>query len=421
MCARLRSAYLKFPGQFWLMFTGMLISTAGASMIWPFLMIYVSKKLNAPMTTTASLLTLNAGVGLIASLLGGPVIDRFGRKWMMAFSLALNGFAYIFLGHASTYSHFALLLGLSGAVNPLYRAAADAMMADLVAPEKRIDGFALLRLSNNLGISIGPLVGGFIATSSYTVAFYCAAAGMILYSLLLIAFARETLPERTVSETVAAPKEKFGSYPAILHDWPFISFVLNFTMVTMCAVLMWTLMPVYANGNYHVSENVYKWIPATNAIMVVTLQTLVTSITKRFRPLLALAAGALFYALAVGGVSLAQGFFGFWVSMVIMTLGELILVPTSSTYAANLAPADKRGRYMSLYGLSWPVGSGIGPLFGGILNDNLGPQAIWYGGLVIGVISTFNFVLLERRRHNHETYSGLYRDPDQPARDSVSL
>jgi MFS family permease len=397
MFTRLRSLYQKFPGQFWLMFSGMLISTIGASMIWPFLMIYVSKSLNAPMTTTASLLTLNAGAGLVASFLGGPVIDRFGRKWLMALSLALNGVVYIFMGHATIYTHFALLLGMSGAVNPLYRSAADAMMTDLVPAEKRSDGFALLRMSNNLGISIGPLIGGFIASASYTVAFYCAAAGMIAYSLLLAAFAHETLPQPTGPAATAVPKEKLGGYPAILEDRPFIGFVLNFTLATVCAILMWTLMPVYANRNYNVPENVYKWIPATNAIMVVTLQTLVTSITKRFRPLLVLAIGAFFYAIAVGSVAFAQGFLGFWICMVIMTVGELILVPTSSTYTASLAPVDKRGRYMSIYGLTWPIGAGLGPLFGGILNDRLGPQAIWYGGLIVGAISTLNFILLARR------------------------
>lgn len=63
--------------------------------------------------------------------------------------------------------------------------------------------------------------------------------------------------------------------------------------------------------------------------------------------------------------------------MVIMTTGELLLVRTSSTYVANLAPADKRGRYMSIYGLTWGVSSGVGPLVGGMLSDNIGPKAPW--------------------------------------------
>ncbi len=84
--------------------------------------------------------------------------------------------------------------------------------------------------------------------------------------------------------------------------------------------------------------------------------------------------------------------------MVVMTIGELVLVPTSSTYAANLAPADMRGRYMSLYGLTWNVAAGIGPVAGGFLNDTISPQAIWYGGGLCGLVSALLFVFFWLRR-----------------------
>jgi MFS family permease len=397
MISRLHQNYKTYPRQFWLMFIGMFISTIGASMIWPFLMLYVSKRLDAPLTVTASLLTLNAATGLAASFLGGPLIDRFGRKWIMAASLASNGLMYVFLGHAATFPQFALLLGFGGAVNPLYRSAADAMVADLVQPEKRIDAYSLMRWSNNLGIAIGPLIGGSLAAASYTLAFYCAACGMILYSLLLAFFARETLPPRPGSSGTITPHERFAGYPAILRDKAFVSFLITFTMVTICAVLMWTIMPVYANRTFGISENIYKWIPATNAIMVVTLQTWTTRVTKRYLPLFVLSIGSFFYAIAVGSVAFAQGFIGFWIAMIIMTIGELILAPTSSTYVANLAPVEMRGRYMSLYGLSWPIGAGVGPLIGGILSDTLGPRAPWIGGLFIGLLSAAIFLSLSRR------------------------
>ena len=47
MKINLKSTLERYPSQFWLLFWGMLISTAGASMIWPFLMIYVSEKLSS--------------------------------------------------------------------------------------------------------------------------------------------------------------------------------------------------------------------------------------------------------------------------------------------------------------------------------------------------------------------------------------
>jgi MFS family permease len=248
-------------------------------------------------------------------------------------------------------------------------------------------------LSNNVGVAIGPAVGGVLATASYSIAFYCAAAGMITYGLLLALFARETLP----AIAGHARADAFGGYDKVARDRRFMPFVGAMTLTQMCATLMWILMAVYAKKNYQVPENLYGLIPMTNALMVVFFQVAVTQVTKRQPPLKMLTVGALFYAAGVGSVSLARGFGGFWLSMVIMTIGELIVMPTSSTYAAGLAPADMRGRYMSLYGLTWPVAAGIAPLMGGFLSDTLGPATTWYGGLVAGLLSMAWFAMLHRR------------------------
>jgi len=402
MIDRLRPTLDRYPRQFWLMFIGMIISTIGASMIWPFLLVYVSERLNAPLTAIASLLTLNSAMGLLSSFLGGPMIDRFGRKWIMLASLAANGATYFFMGHAATLPQFAILLAITGAVNPLYRVGADAMMADLLPQEKRIDGYALMRLSNNLGISIGPAIGGFIAAASYSLAFYCAAVGMALYSLLLAIFANETLPSRQSSHSIGLvdatqPRERFGGYTKIIKDLPFINFILTFTLVSICATLIWVLLPVYATQTFHVPKQLYGFIPATNAIMVVSLQLLITRVTKRFSTLPVVAVGAFFYAVAVGGIAQMSSFWGFWLCMVVMTIGEMILVPTSSTYVANLAPVDMRGRYMSFYTLTWGAAAGIGPIFGGFLNDIIGPTAIWYGGAIAGGLGVLFFLTMARR------------------------
>ena len=393
---------LHFPGQFWLMFAGMLISTIGASMIWPFLMIYVSERLNMPLTVAAGLLTLNSIAGLVSSFIAGPVIDRLGRKWVMVASLFTNGVGYLLMSQADSLPAFAVLMILQGAANPLYRVGADAMMADLIPAEKRIDAYSLMRLSNNVGVAIGPAVGGFLAAVSYTIAFYAAAAGLGIYGLLIATLARETLPQQAAvpPESLAMPaRERFGGYGQVLRDRPYTAFILAFIFSQMSAAIMWVLLSVYAKTNFGVPESRYGMIPMTNALMVVVLQIPFTMATRRFRPQLVMAAGALFYAIGVGSVALGAGFWGFWTSMVVMTIGELILAPTSSTYAANLAPANMRGRYMSLYGLTWNVAAGIGPLSAGFLNDQIGPQSIWYGGGLVGLISAGLFLLFFVRQN----------------------
>ena len=190
---KLRYVREEYPSQFWLMAFGMLIGTMGSSMIWPFLMIYVSEKLSLGLAVVASLMTINAATSLLFSFIAGPVIDKFGRKGVMVISLAGNGLCYILMSFATTLPAFAILMGLRGAFMPLYRVGSDAMMADMVAPEKRIEGYSILRMSNNLGVALGPAIGGFVTSASYTVAFFIAAAGLITYSLLLTFKARETL------------------------------------------------------------------------------------------------------------------------------------------------------------------------------------------------------------------------------------
>jgi MFS family permease len=403
MINRLSIHYQKYPRQFWLMFIGMLISTIGGSMIWPFLMIYVSESLEVQMTIAASMMTVNSGAGFAASLIAGPIIDRVGRKWIMVGSLVLNGVAYLFLSTASSLAAFAILMAISGIAQPLYRIGGDAMLADLLDPEERADGYALLRLSNNVGVAMGPAIGGFLAATSYALAFYGAAAGMITYSLLLAFFAIETLPKKSLFiERDQAEKEPLGGYISIFRDFPFMSFSFTYTLVITVASLIWVLLPVYAKQNYQIPENIYGWIPTTNAIMVVLLQVSVTKITKRYPTLPVLATGAALYTIAVASIAAGIGFWSFWLSMVIMTVGELILVPTASTYAANMAPIDKRGRYMSIFGMSWRIAIGVGPILGGLLNDNIGPHAIWYGGAAIGLTSTILFLALRNLKIQRE-------------------
>jgi MFS family permease len=394
---RLAEARREYPGQFWLMFWGMLISTIGTSMIWPFLMVYLTKVHGYPLTQAAILLSTNAFTGLIFSFIAGPITDYTGRKRVMAFSLVALGGYYLLLSQAQEYYQFLLLMILGGSLMPLYRVGADAMLADLVPPEKRADGYSLIRMANNLGIAIGPMIGGFVASQSYTFAFLGAAIGLSSYGFLTLWLARETLERNPAGQGRGG--ERFAGYDRIFQDGKFVSFVLATIGITIAVQMMWSMLAVYTTKNYQLSESQYGWIPATNAILVVTLQFLVTQATKKRPPLLMMALGAAIYTLGVFSVSQGSIFWHFWLSMVIFTFGELILVPTGTTYAANLAPVDMRGRYMSLYGLTWNVAQMVGAPFGGVLSDNLGPKYIWYGSAVIGVLAVLAFIYLNERQH----------------------
>ena len=386
--------YRSYPRQFWLMVMGIVLSTAGGSMIWPFLLIYASGKLNLPLSTVATLISINAGTGLMASFLAGWVADRFGRKLVMNFSLTVNGLAYFFLMSASTYEQFAILMVVIGLSNPLYQVGADAMLADMIPSEKRTDAYAINRIANNAAFALGPAIGGFLASTSYTLAFYAALTGFLSYSVLLFFLAHETLHTavRTPNETLPQ-----GGYLDTLRDGPYMAFILSMGLGLIAPTLLWILMPVYVKTNFGIPEALYGWIPTTNALMCVFIQYPVTRITRRYPALPVVAAGMLIYALGAGSVAIMSNFWGFWLSMVLLTFGELTLVPTASKYVADLAPAHLRGRYMSIYWFGWGLARTAAPLIGGFLNDAIAPRAIWIGGLLIGLVSTLGLTLLSRR------------------------
>ncbi len=395
---RLRTFLGEYPSQFWLMSVGLLISSTGTSMIWPFLVIYASEKLNLSLSIASTLISINAATGVLTSFIAGSIADRIGRKPVMVISLAVNGIGYFLLSQAHSYLACALLMVLMGASNPLYQVGADAMLADMVVPEKRTTAYAFIRMVNNAGIAIGPAAGGFLAAKSYTYAFLGAAIGMLTYSLLLFFRARETLNKAILTEG-SPQRESLGGYQRVFRDRGYVFFALTVGVGLIAPSMLWSLMAVYAKQNYGLSESLYGWLPTTNALMCVFVQFFVTRFARRFRSLPVMTAGMLLYALGVGSVALMSSFWGFWVSMVLMTFGELTLIPTASKYIADLAPADMRGRYMSFYWFAWGIARASAPLIGGFLNDHIAPQAIWMGGLFIGLASTASlFVMAGRAR-----------------------
>jgi MFS family permease len=267
------------------------------------------------------------------------------------------------------------------------------MLADMVGPEKRTNAFAIIRMVNNAGIAIGPATGGFLTARSYTYAFLGAAVGMLTYSLLLFFRARETLNKAHRPENLPQT-EPLGGYGRVFHDRAYVFFALIVGVGLIAPSMLWSLLAVYTKYNYGLPESLYGWLPTTNALMCVFVQILVTRFARRFRPLPVMTVGMLLYALGVGSVALMGNFWGFWASMVLMTFGELTLIPVVSKYIADLAPADMRGRYMSFYWFAWGIARGAAPLIGGFLNDNVAPRSIWIGGLVIGLISAAGLFLL---------------------------
>lgn len=389
MIFKVKKTIADYPFQFWVLFCGRFIGSAGGSLVWPFMTIYLRQRLNIPLTTVGLLFAISSGVGLVSQFVWGPVIDRFGRKTALLAGLANEVVVMVAFGLLDSLEAFTILIALSGLIEPSSRIASNTIVADIIEPEKRPAAYALLRMIANLGVAIGPAVGGFIATRSYLLSFTAAAASAAIFLLLSLLFIKETKPE-----VVEERSEGIGGYGRVLRDYPFLAFCGAYTLLGMAYAQMMTLLPVYIKEGYGILESGYGFIMATNAAMVVLFQYSITRVAERYRPTLVLAIGALFTAIGVGSVALGSSFSMFLMSMVILTIGEMLIIPTSVSLVADMAPVTMRGRYMGVYGITWGIAFGLGPVLGGYVSDNLAPLYIWYEAFGLGLLSTLAFQLI---------------------------
>ncbi|MCA0455922.1 MAG: MFS transporter [Chloroflexi bacterium] len=416
---RLLNRLPPYPRALWLLIGCFFFNRIGASVIWPFITLYIREQTSKPldvmgllvnqplfgMTTGAAALSIPLALSTITSLLSlqalssvigtsliSTLMDQFGRKRIMIFGLVAFSVLLAFMSQAVAFWQWVIIVPLYGILQPIFYIGIYAMIADTVTPEERTGAFALIRTASNLAIAIGPAVFGVIIAQSHTIAYFISITINIIVLVPFIVVIHETLPEK------AATKQVSSGYRDILRDRPFVIFIAVFALVEIATALTFNLLSVYTKENFNIAENQFGQILAINALMVVFLQFGVTRISNRYRPLLVMSFGSVIYASGLIGYAVSSMLVQFMISMVIMTIGELIVMPTSNAMAANMAPPDKRARYMGIYSLTYTFGTGVGPIAGGILSDTFGPPAIWYGGASTALVAAFGFWWLHRSR-----------------------
>jgi len=393
MIRRVRQTVADYPREFWILFGGTLINSAGSSLIYPFFTLYMRQRFDIPMTTIGVLLAVMGSIGLVSGALGGALADRFGRKKLMVGGLTLAAVSSFAMGLVNSAPAFIAVAAFISLLFPLFGPASQAMIADLVEPEKRARAYGLIRVVFNLGVAIGPAIGGFLAERSYFTLFVGDALTSLLFAGIILFFISETKPEVREEERAA----QGVGYGPLLRDNYFVLFCLVSVAVTIVYSQMNSTWPVFMKENYGILERQYGLMMSLNAGMVVLFQFPVTEFTERHGRTTMLALGAGLYAVGFGLVGFVSTASLFALAIAIWTVGEMVHAPVSQAFVADIAPEDMRARYMGAVGLTWGIGGSIGPLLAGLLMDRADPHYVWYSALVIGMMAAVAFLRLGHR------------------------
>ncbi len=394
---RIHNIYGEYPRQFWILVLGMFIDTLGRTILNPFLLLYVTKKFDVGMTEVGMLFGLMSVANAVGRMLGGALTDRLGRKGMVIFGLVISGLSSLAMGLVGTFEMFFAVVLFVGLVASIGGPAHGAMIADLLPEEKRTGGFGIFRVVTNLSWICGPVIGGLLATRSYMPLFICdAVASTITGGIVLLAI-RETRPAPREGEPEQTMGQTFAGYWDVLRDVTFTLFIGACILMTVVYIQLYTTLGVYLRDTHGVSEQAYGYLMSLNATAVVLLQIPIARRIARYRPMTMMALGTLLYASGFGMYGLVSSYVLFIVAMFIITVGEMVVMPTSQALVAKIAPEDMRGRYMAVFGFGWVIPQAVGPLLAGLVMDNADPRWVWYAAGLLGLVGAAAFVLLRRR------------------------
>jgi MFS family permease len=396
MLRQFQTTYKNFPQEFWVLVTASFIDRLGGTLIFPFFALYITQKFNVGMTEAGALLGMFSISGLIGSTIGGALADRFGRRGMVLFGLISSAFTSISLGLVNDLALFYPLAIVVGMLWNVAGPAHQAMVADMLPAERRAEGFGILRVVANLAWIFGPTIGGFIAAQSYLLLFILDAISSTITALIVFRFIPETKPALAEGEKPETLAQTFTGYRKVAADRPYIGFLITSIIMLIVYQQLYNTLSVYLRDVHNVPTQGYGLMMSINALTVVALQFWVTRRTSPHPPLVMMAFGAVFYLVGFTMYGFVSSFILFTLAMVIITFGEMIVVPVAQALAARFAPETMRGRYMAFFSLSWTVPSTIGPLAAGLIMDNYDPNWVWYAGGILCAIAIAGFLALHR-------------------------
>ena len=373
----------RHPRPLWALFFATLVNRLGL-MVLPFLALYLTQELRYSTAQAGVVVGVYGVGGLVINLAGSSLGDRLGIVRVTIAALIGAGVLLTVMPHVTGYVPLLAVIVLWSFCSESVRTLSFAAVGQYSDPALLKSAFALQRLAINLGASIGPLVGGFLARNHFTWLFYIDAATSFGAAFLLYRF----LPRD--ASVAPAPDVPMGTVLTAalraLSDRRLVAINLVLLPIILCYSQLDSSFPLYVVGELGHSERFYGFLYAINAV-VVTLAEVPLTIAMTNTPLrrTAILGGVCFSGglglIALGvPVSLALG-------ILVLTVGEMVFLPPSSAYISAIAPPGQRSAYTGVQFAVWSFSSIVGPIAGTWILARYGGVTLWSSLVLVALLT----------------------------------
>ena len=390
-------SFLEYDRQLWVLFAGRVIAAIGFSIVMPFLSIFLYTEMGVPMTVVGIVFLGNAVAGAVGQVIGGELADRLGRRPIMCISMVMRTAVFLLLSVAIAGMVdlwiIAILLMATSLTGSLFEPATNALVADLVSPGRRLEAYSILRVGQNVGWALGPLLGGLLAVISYASLFLFTALTSMIVAIITYTWISDSSRAITESDKLDASDLK-----KVWKNRIFIAICLATIPLFIVLGQMTSTLALFSKDIVGISVAEVGYLYTLNGIIVIFLQLPMARYVNKFRMTHVLVVGGILYAIGYFIIGWASSLWILVASMIIISMGENITSPPSINLVANISSEHDRGRYMGVAGIFQTFGWSIGPLVGGILYDSLidKPVILWSSIATVSLISVFGFTWISK-------------------------
>ncbi len=372
----MRNKLNKFNTLIWVILIGILISRIGTSMMVPFLSVYLTSHIGLSYSMTGFVVGASYLAYVFGGLLGGLLSDKYGRRFILSFSLLSYAITFFLIAFMSilSVSTFVLIGSLSiinliaGFNRICIESLGQATLADISTNKQKVTIFSLRYTFANIGNAIGPLLGAVIGVSGKLEGFYLTGVLCLIYFVVFTLFSGNM--SSSIPQKLKHPLNISNIVKVFLKDKPLCYFICGGALVYLVYVQQQaTFGQIIMKRTGDTS--LFTLLLSINAVTVILLQMPISKYFLKNRSYMSsMKIGCAFFN--IGFISIAfsgTSTYFYIISEVIFTLGEILILPVSSLFIDKIAPPSLRSTYFGAMGLQY-FGRAIGPFIGGIIFQN---------------------------------------------------
>jgi len=398
------SRVLNFSFKVWILAAGRLLSEIGTGFTLFYAPIFFVNEVGLSSTLVGIALGSGSVSGVVGRFLSGQGVDspKWGRRKMLLAASVVSVLADVVLSLSSNFSTLVLGNLLMGFGVGMYWPATEAAIIDLTTPEQRNEAFAVTRLADSLGLSLGVVLGGALIANSgnYRTLFVIDGISFLIFFAVIYFAIAETYDFK-----LKLKENHENGWSLALRDRALMVFVAVNILFTIYLSQVQSTMPLYlknfvqlADSNVGFSEKIISGLFTWHIAFAAVCQLPVAWMLNRFSRIAGLTLsysiwGVAFILVWVTGNMPTNTLFWAGLTLAVMSLGMVTYTPVASGLVAELAPESLRGVYFSINSQCWAIGYFVGPPLGGWALDR--PQFTGYFWLLCAGSVLFGMVILQ--------------------------